>query len=228
MNKLIFYLIIPSIFLTGCEKYKPDYLVRFTENEIVLDGKKDNIWNQAKSAHLHYYYGEEPGDSLDFSSYFLSLYDKNNLYFCIVVKDQIKYTHPKPKNRIDNELWDLNHYDRINLSFDINNNKIIDGEDLILGINYSLDSVFTAHKKIEGIKAIQRDTPNGYVIEIKIPLGYINRKKLRFNIVATDNDKKFDEKGFDVYSRWETEMGWGINANKEDISKRYGFIHFGR
>lgn len=221
-----FRLFICGIFLVSCMNEKPNLLIQNVHDKIILDGIAETTWHYSNKCYLHYYYGEEPKDSIDFSGSFIVLQNDSNIYFFIEIIDQIKYTHPKPRNKNDLLLWDLKHYDRVNLLFDIDNDKVLDDKDLSIGINCFMDSLFIVNDSFKDIKAVQKNTSSGYNIEMMIPKYYFRTKKVAFNIVVTDNDKKFQKKGFDVYSRWETEMGWGRNGFKEDISKRYGFLRF--
>ena len=223
----IFIIIISVTFLIGCNNIKkPVYNAISAREEPVIDGQIDDVWNKAEAAFLHYYYGELPKDTLDFKAYFKVIKSEKNLFFLVDVTDQVKYTHPKPQCKFDMTLWDLNDYDRVNLSFDSDNNgKIeIDKNDIGISMNYNIDSVFTYNISNQDITTKLKDTSSGYIVEFKIPLKYFKTNKIACQVRITDHDRKFDKKDFDVFARWESEFGWGINKFNQDINKRFGFL----
>lgn len=94
-----------------------------------------------------------------------------------------------------------------------------------MGINYSIDTFFIVNYNYKKINVYQKDSQNGYSVEIRMP-NFFNKECVRFNLIITDIVKKLQEEGLDVFIRWESEMGWGVNAYREDVSERYGYLKF--
>jgi len=223
--------ILLTIFALGfilacCSNEKPFYDVKFIKTFTMEF--PDSAWIGIRPEILHYYYGELPTDSFDFQAYFKIVRNDDYLFIFVNVIDQIKYTHPKPQNELDKSLWNLSDYDRVNLMFDSNNDAKIEtnSNDIGISMNYGVDSIFSTNISPKDVIAKQKDTDLGYIMEFKIPIRYFRINKIAFNIVITDHDKKFHENDYDVYGRWESEFGWGVNDYMEDLNKRYGFLKF--
>jgi hypothetical protein len=203
------FIILSAIIMYGgasCTRNEEPEYFDYGKDIPIVDGKPEKIWDQVKSKVLYYYYGQEAEDSLDFKSSYKVLQHKDDIYILVTVYDQIKYTHPKPTNIYDMKLWNPADYDRVNLSFDTDN----DGkDDFSVSMNYGLDTVFTNNISPKEIEAVLSETLNGYNTEFRIPLKNFKKSIIKFNIVVTDNDKKFAKEGLDVFERFESMYGRG-------------------
>jgi len=209
-------LLLPLIVLTiSCNREEPQYL-EYSNYAPIVDGKPEKIWAQIKPNQLYFYYGQEAEDSLDIKSYCKVLQHKDNIYIFVIVYDQIKYTHPKPTNIYDLRLWKPENYDQVSLSFDADN----DGkDDFSISMNYGLDTVFTNNILQKEIEAALSETSNGYNVEFKIPLKFFKTSIIKFNVVVTDNDRRFDKEGLDVFSLCESKYGRGFIYKKITFEK---------
>jgi hypothetical protein len=212
----------------SCKNEKPVCFVRSIDSTLVQNNLNDTLWENSIPFYLNYYYGEHPKNKQDFEAYFKVFKSNKKIYFLIVVKDDIKYTHLKPNNNIDLPLWKLEDYDRVNIKFDVNDNGIINFEEGDIGIsmNYGIDSIccYNINKNSTFMQCY--NTFDGYKMKCIIPTDLFKNKKINFNIVITDNDHKFKENGYDVFERWESEFGWGVNTYNEDICRRFGLLIF--
>lgn len=217
-----------TLFLVSCNSKKSYDLYHSVDSPPLVDGVADACWSAVKPAQLHYYYGEQPQDSSDFCVQFRALQNDDYLYFFVEVADQVKYSHIKPTEPVDLPLWNLEHYDRVSVLFDSDNDgKIIPWEhDLSISVNYGIDSVIisNANSAASKIDAAFKDAPGGYNAEFKIPIHIFTKTSVAFNVVATDHDKKFHKDSMDVFGIWESEFGWGQNGYMEDIAMRYGYL----
>lgn len=211
-----------SVAFVSCTNKKTDeklfnYQMIFNKdvsNEIFSD---NNIWDNVKPNRIEQlYWGALPKDTLDLYPSFKLILDYNNIYFRVRVQDDIKYTHPIPKDSLERILWNYNGYDQVELAFFKNN--IIFFEDPIevinLKFNYGIDSFVEKSEVVKHIKFLQEEDSISYTVTIQIPWKIIGLepakyKKLKFDVRVYDNDRKFDIKGYDVFSKWETYLGWG-------------------
>jgi len=190
----------------SCSRNEETEYFEYAENIPIVDGNPEKTWDHIKSNVLYYYYGQEAEDSLDFKSYYKVSQHKDDIYIFVTVYDQIKYTHPKPTDPHDLKLWNPSDYDRVNLSFDADS----DGkDDFGVSLNYGLDTIFKYNISSSEIKTALVETKFGYNTEFKIPLKFFKGGIIKFNIVVTDNDKKFNKDAFDVYERYESMYGRG-------------------
>lgn len=226
-NSIPLFFVYLTFFLISCSSKKSYDLHQTVDSPPIVDGVADACWSAVKPAQLHYYYGEQPQDSSDFSVQFRALQKDDFLYFFVEVTDQVKYSHLKPTEPVDLPLWNLEHYDRVSVLFDSDSDgKIIPWEhDFGVSVNYGIDSVIIGNSNSAFVEAKYKDVPGGYNAEFKIPITIFKKTPIAFNVVATDHDKKFHKNGFDVFGIWESEFGWGENGFMEDISLRYGYLN---
>ncbi len=175
-----------------------------------IDGLPDSVWDNVNANPFYQFYGEDVEDSLDFSAYYKVLQDRSYIYFFIHVIDQIKYTHPRPVNEYDLKLWNLNDYDHISINFDPNFDFKDFNDGFSIGLNYGIDTVFL--NKIPpscDLKTVIKDTNNGYNVELKVPIVLFKGNIICFRLTISDNDKKFNKEGLDVFSSPENWFGQG-------------------
>jgi len=207
--KVIYSLVLLSM-LICCKDEDVVFLPQVGQAPIV-DGLQEDLWLKTQPHSLFFYYGQKAEDSLDFSATYRVVQHNENMFFLVSVYDQIKYTHQKPTERHDLELWNPAHYDRVNLEFLREDN---DADKFAINLNYGLDSVFTTNISPTDFKAIVSDTPLGYNVEFMIPLRLIRSDIITFNLWITDHDKRFHREGLDVFGVQESTYGSGGRYRK--------------
>jgi|GEM_PF-2667682 len=170
---------------------------RKTAATITIDGNPEAAWSNCPYTQIDKMASGELNveDSLDFSAAHKLLYDQDNLYLLVKVKDSRVFS--------DRQLSTYMN-DGIELHFDVANDKVAHFE---TGRHFKFTFEFNpslpyAHERIDGnftnkkgVQAAFLENPDGYTSEIKIPWTALNLnnspgKIMGYNINVNDNDSR--------------------------------------
>lgn len=197
MRELCFFflLLIPFLFLS-CGKKEVDVrkAVYTSEASVIIDGRIDEAWQQGPLIPIeNLVFGEfNVEDTADFSAIHSIIFDKKNLYFLVLVKDERIF--------VSNNLAPYNR-DGFEIFFDLSNDKKQEfelGDDLKYCFHYdSLKPYLSSNVSgnfvdVEGVEAAFERTNVGYIAEVKIPFEVLKFQPsgniIGYNITVFDND----------------------------------------
>jgi len=153
----------------------------------VIDGLNEPVWGTTQSYNLtNTLFGSATSTS-DFSAYFKTLWDKDNLYVLAIIKDESKIND-------SGEVW---QDDAVEVYIDINNDKLESYTSTDFQYTFRWDdfTVHTSHNEpTSGIEFKILSTTTGYILEVKFPwttLGLASPKSgilLGFDLHVHDDD----------------------------------------
>ncbi|MDA3928612.1 MAG: lamin tail domain-containing protein, partial [Prolixibacteraceae bacterium] len=176
---LVFFLF--AILFSKISLSQADLEINITQTAPIIDGNVDEVWSKVASSSLNnLVIGNEVSES-DFSAKFKALWDADNFYLLVEVKDD-SYS-----NDSENSLWED---DAVEVYFDINNDKLqINGDDDYQYVFRWNDEVATTSRgSLENVEFKIKNTSTGYTLEVKFP----------WITLAQNNPSKGVEIGFDV------------------------------
>lgn len=163
--------------------------IQKTELPPVIDGKADDIWNDAEKFYANNVLTGAGGNgSNNCSGYAQLLWDDNNIYALCTVTD----------NELVHNGGDVYEDDNVELYFDSNNSKgsSYDSDDVQFSFNYDSKTVATipSNYNTKGIDFVVLPTKTGYNVEASIPWSNIKCKDLKsdmligFEFMINDDD----------------------------------------
>ena len=167
----------------------PTVGIQKTDTPPVIDGKADNIWDNAEKLYANNILTGTGGDgSTNCSGFAQLLWDDNNIYaLCTVTDDQLVHNG-----------GDVYEDDNVELYFDSNNSKgsSYDSDDVQLSFNYDSKTIATIPSgyNTTGIEFVVLPTKTGYNVEASIPWSNIKCKDLKsdmligFEFMINDDD----------------------------------------
>lgn len=237
--KAFFFCALIAGMFSSCKDVVRNNVINKTASAPLIDGEMDSVWNKGtwmdiKNIRWTRIKEVQPAD---ISASFKMLWDSANCYFFVKVRDNVKFcsTYSTEFERVyDLKLKDL---DGVDLFFESQNNK-----ETALNSKTFSNKKFTYHSDsicssgatpenaiLKGIDFAQRDTKDGYIMEIKYPwkdLGIIpaNNKEIGLEVNVVDNDNYVPSPG--ILPKKATMLSWnditGRNPNvRTDI---YGTI----
>jgi hypothetical protein len=156
----------------------------------VIDGKVDDVWNDAKAYKIANVMYEPPKSSDDLSADYKAMWDENNLYLLVDVTDDILKHDTSP------EAW--YESDSVEVYIDVTDSKSAQyGQtDYQYGFNWDETSPQMQelrHGRTNGVQYALVTTDKGYRVEIKLPWSTLGTKpsvgaKIGLDIQVNDND----------------------------------------
>ncbi|MFA9389022.1 MAG: sugar-binding protein [Prolixibacteraceae bacterium] len=186
MKNLLLTIIVLSLFSHNYVFSQVDLQIESCQVAPVIDGSIDAIWNTTTEQHLEKVLAGNATSAADFSAYFKSLWDNENLYVLVNVTDDLKI------NDSDADWQD----DAIEIYIDINNDKL-DGyglTDYQYTFAWNNNTSITANGPTSNFEFKIVDTANGYLLEVKMPwvtLGLAEAKSnvtLGYDVHVHDDD----------------------------------------
>jgi aryl-phospho-beta-D-glucosidase BglC (GH1 family) len=137
-------------------------IIAKTSVPVEIDGVIDDVWKTVKAFPLDNVALGEKKSTASVSATFKVLWDMTNLYFLVQVTDDLKMHTAK----------DSYENDGVEIYLDCDNSKsdLYDNDDFMLRYVWSESEVLSVIGKTgPGIKAAQKDTDKGYIMEFAIP-----------------------------------------------------------
>ncbi len=235
-HKRCLFLLLPLLaLLSGC-RYQERYVAdaRDAGGPVVVDGITERCWDKADWHSITEFVYDKQTTPRSIGAKFKVLWDRTRCYLFFSVRDDIKYKHELPANKVEQELDFYNHLnenDCILLYFF--KSGYVYGEDhdvylyrLIYDFNEASIGFAVDEKYKKQVKFAQQDTSTGYSMEISIPwesMGLIPAAgdKIGFKAWVIDNDNVRLQPGLLPFS--ESALSWS-GADAVD-SKYYGTIN---
>ena len=193
--RYLFLLFMVFLFLQCSRKTEEIHKAMYMdEDTIIIDGIIDDLWQHSSLIPIDKQtFGEfNIKDTLDLSAIHTIIFDKGNLYFLILVRDDRIFA--------SDNLYPYSR-DGFEIFFDLSNDKRQEfklGDDLQYCFPYDsskpyLNANISGHfLNKKGIEAAFRNTKMGYIAEVKIPFEvlkfYPQENILGYNITLFDND----------------------------------------
>jgi hypothetical protein len=171
----------------------------------VLDGRAEPLWETADAHPLRHFVVQRalPPDPADFSASFKALWDDENLYLLIEVRDDV-LVNTDPRSY---------HNDSVEVFLDLHNSKTASYGDghFQLRATRGRDGVDMERGGAgPGIRAGQTETEGGYVVEMAVPwkaLGGEGEPFLGLDVHVNDNDK----------DRREDKLAWWASSDEAHL-----------
>jgi len=169
-----------------------------TTDKPAIDGKVDDLWAKAKAKgyELKNSYYEPASSPEDCSASFKTLWDKENLYLLVEVKDE------DLRNDSD-EFW---QDDSVEVFIDADNSKSDSYDNDDYQYHFDWDATSPAmgedkHQKTEGVKYAFSKTDKGYNVEISFPWTTLGAKPAAGTSIGLDVQVNDDDGGGDRDSK---------------------------
>ena len=194
MNKKILLLILISCFINI--SFSQEYFIKYTEDEINIDGIEDEIWTDIIESSDYWQW--RPTDSLKAKNQtnFKALYDSKNLYF--LIKSYIsadKFTVYSLKRDFETASADyvqliFDTFNDATNAFQLQTNQLGLKGDLLVS-NGNRDPRVDRNKSWDAIWYVESKIYDDFFLtELKIPFNQLyfsnNSKKWRFNMYRSD------------------------------------------
>lgn len=221
--KFLWSFLFVSTFI-GC-KTEQEKIVTSPKTQIppLVDGMIDSIWGKSPWASIH---NIRMGDSdivnkHDLSCVFKVVWDKNNCYFLFKIEDDVRTSFNF--SSIVEEKYDFRPRETDGVEI-----FLLQGKDDQVLYNYKFshasDSVATFTKsEIKGIQVSQKDTPQGYIMEILIPWVLLNTDPmsvmsipLEVNVIDNDNVEQLP----DLLPKKETILSWNDKTGGNPLTNK--------
>jgi len=192
----------------------------FTARPPVVDGDVDAVWERAPVFPIRHYIVSQPSSPADLSATFRALWDRNNLYLLVEVRDDKRVNDST--QRYDD--------DGVSVYLDIGNKKLnaFGATDyqyyFSYGENQAVENRHNAHHK--GVVFATRDTPQGYRMEMRlswatlkaVPPPLLARPATRLGLDVHVND---DDNG----GTRDHKIAWhAVADNSYESPRRFGTI----
>lgn len=161
-----------------------------TASTPVIDGKVDEIWNNAQSCPIANSLYEPPKSASDLSADYKAMWDKDNLYLLVDVTDDVLKHDTSPDDWYDS--------DSVEVYIDATDSKSAQyGQtDYQYGFTWDKTSpqiLESKHGRTDGVQYAMVKTDKGYRLEIKFPWSTLGTKpsvgaKLGLDVQVNDND----------------------------------------
>jgi hypothetical protein len=161
-----------------------------------IDGRVDDVWAKAKAYELKNSFYEAPSGPEDCSASFKTLWDKENLYLLVEVKDE------DLRNDSD-EFW---QDDSVEVFVDADNSKSDSFGDNDYHYRFDWDATSPAmdemrHQKTNGVKYAISKTDKGYNLEVSFPWTTLGAKPAAGTSIGLDVQVNDDDGGGDRDSK---------------------------
>jgi hypothetical protein len=189
--------------LWGCTTRK-NYEAAFTGVAPTIDGAADPVWKTARAETMGnvVYKDELRQDAKDLSARYRALWDSSALYVLVEVFDNVKFAAAVPAEEADRRMWVSHDYDGVDIIL-----RRSSTQRSSYRWNYQSDSLLSSPGAGQA-DFKYRDTPQGYVLEAKLPLGALGGPSpgpMGFEILVADNDLPPQP---DLYGGRESTLAW--------------------
>ncbi|MBN1925139.1 MAG: lamin tail domain-containing protein [Prolixibacteraceae bacterium] len=198
MNKIILSLLSVILFLyVNVSTAQTDLQIPSTDTPPLIDGIMDDVWGTGNGYNLENYLAGSAVSSTDFSAYFKTLWDADNLYVLVDVTDDVKIYD-------SGEVW---QDDAVEVYIDINNDKQTSygADDVQYSFRWNDFSVYSNNGRTDGVQFSISGSTNGYLLEVSFP----------WETLGLNVPKAGDMLGFDVHvhddddgGERDTKKGW--------------------
>ncbi|HPR31595.1 MAG TPA: sugar-binding protein [Prolixibacteraceae bacterium] len=163
MIRIFTFLSLTLLLLSGFmfrSEAQIDLQIPISDAPPVIDGMKDALWNNGNGFPLNQYLAGSPVSESDLSAQFSTLWDTDNLYVLVDVRDDMKINDSQ-------EVW---QDDAVEVYIDINNDKLTSygPTDYQYTFRWN-DPVLHANGPSEGISFSLVGTSVGYLLEVAFP-----------------------------------------------------------
>lgn len=160
---------------------KPSQLATVVYGTPVVDGKIDDIWNNAKAITTNTWVTGNSGATAKVRT----MWDNNNLYVLTEVTDSL----------LNKSSANNYEQDSVEVFLDQNDNKTTSYEkdDYQIRVNYDNEQSFGSTGKPEGFQSATSKTSTGYIIEEKIPVTAVKAEAgaiMGFDVQVNDSNDK--------------------------------------
>lgn len=186
-----------ALLAVSCRQEYPQVAAGKSPGKITIDGKPDPAWLSRPYRHIDQVASGELNleDSLDLAAAHKLLYDGDNLYLLVSVKDSRLFS--------DRQLSTYMN-DGIELHFDVQNDKVAHFQtgrhfkftfELNPALPYAWERIDGNFTNKKGVEAAFLPNAGGYTAEIKIPWRALNlptrpTNTMGYNINVNDNDSR--------------------------------------
>ena len=205
MTRAIFYACWAAVllWLGGCRADK-NYQAAFTPVAPRIDGAADPLWQSARLESIAnvIYKDELRQDAKDLSARYRALWDSSALYLLVEVFDNVKFAAAVPAEEAERSMWASHDYDGIDIIL-----RRSSSQRSSYRWNYQSDSLLSSPGAGRA-DFKYRDTPQGYVLEAKLPLQALGGPwsgPVGFEILVADNDLPPQA---DLYGGRESTLAW--------------------